>query len=137
MLTSRCKKCKKKIPYGEKYCEDCAKEIGKKNRDHIKKYKIELEESDKILKTSEWKRTRNLILDRDKMCILCAKRGHITTEKLQVHHIRKRVDAPELAYDPTNLICLCKSCHEEVEEMASEDQKELFKEQLSDIYYEL
>lgn len=135
MLTSRCSKCRKKIPYGEHLCKACSLEKGKKNREHIKKYNQKLEESDKLLKTQAWRKTRRLIIDRDKFCVLCAKKNIIETRNLQVHHIQKRVDAPDLVYDPLNLITLCKKCHEEVEEMSVKDQKELFKDSLKNIDY--
>lgn len=137
MLTTRCSKCRKKIPYGQRLCKACSLEKGKENREHIKKYNQNLKESDDLLKTQAWKKTRNLIIDRDKFCVLCSQRNTIETRNLQVHHIRKRVDAPELMYDPENLVTLCKKCHEEVEEMPVRDQKELFKYSLKDIDYRL
>lgn len=66
---------------------------------------------------------------RDKCCLNCLReRNFIETRNLQVHHIVKRVDDYSKIYDVSNLITLCRTCHDEVEEMPVEVQKEIFKD---------
>jgi hypothetical protein len=49
-----------------------------------------------------------LIYSRDnRQCAICSYKGH----KLEIHHIVKRSDDISLAYEPTNVITLCKTCH--------------------------
>ena len=45
------------------------------------------------------------------MCEVCKAEGRITTESLEVHHIEKLKDAPQLSLDDYNLICLCYTHH--------------------------
>lgn len=68
----------------------------------IRKYKHERVERWK----TEWHFARAVIeLDGGK-CKLCN-----SAEELHVHHIIPRRMRPDLAYDPDNLITLCRSCH--------------------------
>ena len=62
-------------------------------------------------KTARWKRTREKILRRDMyMCRECRRYGRLT-EAAEVHHIRHADTAPELFYTESNLVSLCKKCH--------------------------
>lgn len=65
------------------------------------------------LNTVRWKKLRSLIIKRDKgYCQRCfIKYGNINGENLQVHHIKPRIDYPELIWEETNLITLCKTCN--------------------------
>lgn len=61
--------------------------------------------------SAKWKHLRKKILRRDKyMCQRCKRYGRLV-EAVEVHHIEHLEDCPERAYDPTNLISLCKACH--------------------------
>lgn len=54
-----------------------------------------------------WKALRQAALRRDGwQCVQCGARG-----RLEVDHIRPVKDAPELAFDLSNLQVLCPSCH--------------------------
>jgi len=56
---------------------------------------------------TEWNRVRREILERDAFrCQDCG--AH---KNLCVHHVKDKSKFPELTYEPTNLITLCKSCH--------------------------
>ena len=62
--------------------------------------------------SEKWKRLRLRILRRDKyQCRICSRYGRIR-EATDVHHIIHSDERPDLAYDPSNLISLCHSCHE-------------------------
>ena len=51
---------------------------------------------------------RKMILIRDNYtCYNCKS----TIQSLHVHHIKSRMEYPELLYDENNCITLCKSCH--------------------------
>ena len=56
---------------------------------------------------TEWNRVRKDVLERDKYrCQDCG--NH---KGLCVHHIKPKAYFPDLTYEPSNLITLCKSCH--------------------------
>lgn len=60
----------------------------------------------------KWKRKREHILRRDGYhCQECMRYGKFTVQATEVHHIKHYEDYPELALVDTNLISLCKSCH--------------------------
>ena len=57
--------------------------------------------------TRRWRAVRVHVLDRDGWrCAQCGRAG-----RLEVHHVRKAADAPELAFAPDNLTTLCYTCH--------------------------
>lgn len=61
--------------------------------------------------TAKWKRKRQKILRRDRYkCKECQRYGRIR-EAVEVHHIKHLEDYPELAYDDSNLVSLCRDCH--------------------------
>ena len=49
------------------------------------------------------------------LCEVCKLEGRYVYDRLETHHIIKLIDAPELALEDTNLICLCRNCHEKAE----------------------
>ncbi|WP_061464032.1 HNH endonuclease [Peribacillus simplex] len=79
-----------------------------------RKHKAEIERN-KELTTTKWKKFRQMILDRDGAhCQRCvAKYSEITTANLQVHHIKPRIDYPELMYEASNCVTLCRQCNTE------------------------
>ena len=60
------------------------------------------------------------------LCELCWHEGRITTSSLETHHIEKLTERPDLAMEESNLICLCRHCHERAEK--GEVHKYLLKE---------
>ena len=62
--------------------------------------------------SDKWKKLRLRILRRDKyQCRICRRYGRLTPAT-EVHHILHTDERPDLAYDPSNLLSLCHSCHE-------------------------
>lgn len=60
----------------------------------------------------EWRKlAKSVIKSARKECALC-KKEHRLTRATTVHHIRHLKDAPELAYERSNLMPLCHDCHE-------------------------
>lgn len=120
-MKTRCRGCRSLIDYGETYCDKCYSAVIKAKKDGLKNKRVEA-----TTKSSRWKAVRRRILLRDKCCILCLNRDkYINLHNLQVHHIVKRVDDEDLIYEPSNLVTLCRNCHEEVELLPPEKQKEL------------
>lgn len=124
-MKTRCRNCRTLIDYGNTYCSRCEERF-KKQR---KQYTTErVKEADKYTKTSTWKALRKEIIIRDNgCCVLCFLRGRVEYRQLQVHHIVKRVDNLDLAYERNNLVTLCRTCHEEVEKLSPQKQRELLK----------
>jgi 5-methylcytosine-specific restriction endonuclease McrA len=64
-----------------------------------------------FLETSEWKRLRYSILERDGFrCTICG-RDSADGVKLQVDHLKPRSLYPELEKDPANLATKCADCN--------------------------
>lgn len=122
-MKTRCRSCRTLIDYGNTYCDKCEESYNKKR----KQYTTErTKEADKYTKTATWQSLRKEIIIRDKgCCVLCFIRGRIEYRQLQVHHIVKRVDDISLAYERSNLVTLCRCCHEEVEKLSPARQREL------------
>ena len=57
-----------------------------------------------------WRRTRLAFLAEHPLCQDCEAAGRLTPAT-EVHHVAKRADAPERAFDMDNLRALCRSCH--------------------------
>lgn len=126
-MFTRCSRCRKKIEFGKSLCNEC---YSKKNKDTKKRIN---KDAEKHTKTSKWQSVRRKVLLRDKgLCYLCLLRGRIENRRLEVHHIKKRddlVNTPEehLIYDMSNLVTVCRPCHEELEKLSVVKQKELLK----------
>jgi hypothetical protein len=59
---------------------------------------------------SAWKELAKAILKRDNYtCFKCG-----ANSKLEVHHIKKWSRYPNLRFEPTNLITVCKKCHKKI-----------------------
>lgn len=70
-------------------------------------------DKDNPLKTTRWTKLRKKILKRDKyLCQRCLiKYEIINPRQLQAHHIKSRRDFPQLVFDESNIICVCKTCN--------------------------
>lgn len=132
-MKTRCVKCRKLIEYGNSYCEKCYSTLLKVRKNSTKNKRIE-----STTKSAQWKAVRRQVLLRDKCCVLCLKRrGYFELRTLQVHHIIKRVEDESLIYDPSNLVTLCRSCHEEMEKLSVSKQRELLGEYKKEISYSI
>ena len=58
---------------------------------------------------------------------MCLVNGYSELRNLQVHHLRKRNDRPDLSYDMDNLITLCETHHKQLEDLPYEEQIKLLK----------
>lgn len=123
MIKTRCRRCKKLIEFKTTYCKECNVKVNslKKNSLSLKNKEVEA-----TTKSARWKSLRAEIIRRDKgCCVLCFQRKIITYRTLQVHHIVKRINDPSLIYEPSNLVTVCRSCHEEIEELSPAKQRAL------------
>lgn len=124
-MKTRCRNCRTLIDYGKTYCSKCEEKVKKQRKQYTTE---KVREADKYTKTATWQSLRKEIIMRDKgCCVLCLLRGRIEYRQLQVHHIVKRVDNLSLAYERSNLVTLCRTCHEEVEKLSPNKQRELLK----------
>ena len=97
-----CKYCGK--IHDSKY--DCGKKPKKKKRRSIQ---------NDFRNTKDWRRKAKEIKQRDVyLCALCAAKGRITPGE-EVHHIEPLEECYDRRLDNTNLITLCRKCHEECE----------------------
>lgn len=78
-----------------------------------KQWKENNRESERIISSRKWGKFRLQIIERDNYhCQRCLhKYGRIETTRLEVHHIRPRSKYPELIFERTNVITLCKTCN--------------------------
>lgn len=125
---SYCKYCGKKVWYGNNKCVACVSkyenhQLGLKRTEETKtKMKQIWQERLEQWKKEGWipkiyrgknsvesKEYIKKVLKRDDYtCQICSHRGG---SNLDIHHIKKISEYPELAYDLNNGITLCKSCH--------------------------
>src|SRR4051812_16494229 len=69
---------------------------------------------DRIRSSNRWQRLRRLYMAAHPLCERCLSLG-ITTAAEQVHHkVPLRID-PSLAFTESNLMSVCRPCHEIVE----------------------
>jgi 5-methylcytosine-specific restriction endonuclease McrA len=83
------------------------------HRDHTRICVIDAEEASRIRSGVAWQKLRDALRHQRPLCALCNR----WTE--HIHHIVPLVEAPELAYTPSNLAPLCRLCHGRVEAMTT------------------
>ena len=108
----------------KKICNKCGKIIGyteechcKKNKKRLKPQIQEVEKEDLITKHKyKWWKLRDEIIKRDDgFCQRCYYKYNILNDKrLEVHHIKSRKNYPELTFDKSNLITICRTCNAQV-----------------------
>lgn len=131
-MKTRCNKCRKLIDYGNSLCSECNSKVTKERKKNLKD-----KNADKHIRSYRWKKVRVQILLRDKSCVLCKRRGFISYKELSVHHIVKRTDDITLAYEPTNLVTVCPTCHEELEKLSPAKQRQLLGDEIKGIGFYL
>lgn len=72
-------------------------------------------EYDKIRKSIKYKEWRNKIFKRDNYTCQECKCKESVSGKLNAHHIKQFAKYPELRFDLTNGITLCKTCHKKTD----------------------
>lgn len=93
--------------------ETCSCKKNQNRNEYQKQYYEKNKEVLKPLSSGRWKKLRSLIIKRDQgVCQRCLiKYGIINSNNLQVHHIKPRIEYPELMFEESNLITLCKTCN--------------------------
>jgi len=104
-----CSSCGKRIPFNE----TCSCKNNTNRNEYQKNYYKKNKDILKPLSTARWRRLRSLIIKRDRgICQRCFVKFNIVNgNDLQVHHIKPRIEYPELIFDETSLITLCKTCN--------------------------
>ncbi|WP_045522758.1 HNH endonuclease [Neobacillus niacini] len=108
-----------------KICSNCNKRILQKevckckkawNKTVSNEKNQQYADEKKFFNSIRWKKLRWGILDRDEgVCMRCLiKFNLIKTSTLEAHHIKSRKNYPELRWDESNLVTLCKSCNTEL-----------------------
>lgn len=68
-----------------------------------------------IRSSSKWTRLSRQIRRERPICEECLKKGGPLKPSQEVHHVVKVRSNPNLAFDPANLMALCRECHLEIE----------------------
>lgn len=107
-MKTLCSGCNKLIPL-DTICE--CKKIQYKQ--YSKDYAKRNVEKVRTIKSGRWKSFRQQIIKRDGgHCQRCIRKYNlITTSNLEVHHIKPRDKYPELTFEETNCVTLCKTCN--------------------------
>ena len=72
---------------------------------------------DKLRSTSRWQKKREEVREAAAyLCEVCRDEGVYNNKGIEVHHITKLRDRPDLLLDNENLICLCRQHHELADE---------------------
>ncbi len=105
-----CAMCKRVIGK-TKYCEHC-KPIADQ-RDMFKKKAAERWRGNSGDRgyDREWQKVRRIKISSDPLCEMCERKGQIISAVL-VHHIQPVDVIPLLRLDMSNLMSLCRHCHE-------------------------
>lgn len=75
---------------------------------------IQRDEIEKFYKTTIWKKLRLEVLEKNNYdCEHCKSKGEANKANT-VHHIKHLKQCPELALDKSNLMAVCKECHNEL-----------------------
>ena len=69
-------------------------------------------EYDRLIKSDQWREIREVIIKRDKSCVICG-----TTEYLQVHHRKYSSPMINNFFNPDCLTTMCYECHDKVTDM--------------------
>jgi len=94
------------------YCAYCGKKlIGKQRKWCSRKCQDEVYEKFVAPTIKDWNAIRKRVLKRDNWT--CSQCGHISKEnyEMEVHHVKKVKDYPELEFEASNCITLCYKCH--------------------------
>ena len=103
----------------------------KKKRKNYVKNSESVKRRQEIYNTSKWRELRNGYFIQHPLCELCLQNGK-TVAGEDVHHIISpfhQEDTAYFAYNPNNLLTLCKQCHSYI-------HKEHLEETLYNIFYE-
>ena len=60
---------------------------------------------------SKWKRLSQAKRAANPLCEICEKDGYVVPAT-EVHHIKPVCDYPDLKYEWTNLVSICRTCHQ-------------------------
>lgn len=72
---------------------------------------------DKLRSTKRWTNKSIEIREASNyLCSVCLDKGIINYDNVEVHHIEKLQDQPDLLLENDNLICLCKVHHKQADE---------------------
>ena len=107
-----CRHCNKIVDELNHNCSGKEKQRLQYNK-YKRNYYQENKETVAELTSRKWRKFRKNILSRDNnMCQRCLiKHGIINGDNLEAHHIKPRVDYPELMYDENNVVTVCKTCN--------------------------
>ena len=78
---------------------------------HRRRYKDKRQSSHQRGYTWRWRQFALRYLQANPFCVDCLGHGK-ATDANEVHHIKKQADYPELKYELSNLMALCKTCHD-------------------------
>lgn len=71
---------------------------------------------DKLRSSTRWTNKSIEIREASKyLCSVCLDQGILNYEDIEVHHIEKLQDRPDLLLENENLICLCKKHHKQAD----------------------
>lgn len=112
---------------GYKACSRCGK-IHKQGFNCTKGKIYQGGEERKLRNTYKWEKKSQEIRDRsNRLCAVCRDLGIYTYNDIEVHHIEKVKDRPDLLLVDENLICLCQEHHKQA------DKGEIDKEYLKSL----
>lgn len=98
-----------------KSCSRCGKIHDYNHNCYINKSKIK-NDVDKLRSTYKWQLKVEEIKDASNyLCAVCRDNNVYTYNTLEIHHIEKLQQRPELFLDDNNLICLCKKHHKDAD----------------------
>ena len=66
----------------------------------------------KLRNRNKWhEKARQIKEAAQSLCEVCRREGRYRYDNLEIHHIEKLTERPDLLLEDSNLVCLCQECH--------------------------
>ena len=105
--------CQRTAPKGERYCDKCRDKAQQREAQQKREWEQQRGTSGQRGYDYRWQLFRKSYLTQHPLCVLCSENGEAETAN-EIHHEKPIATHPELQYDETNLMALCKSCHNSI-----------------------
>ena len=116
-------RCRKKMPYGTKWCEECEPKV-KAERNKNSRFTRD-KATEEFYNSSAWRKKRDEVMkDNHYLCYVC-KLNKRYERANEVHHIKNLKNHIDLGLEDDNLVCLCYAHHDEVHENKLQSLEEI------------
>lgn len=113
---------------GHKLCEVHLQESKEKQKQYEaerRPFRNAVRRNTAFYRTTEWKQIRNEVLEAyNNKCCLCGKTAEESGHPLEIHHKIPPAGNPDLFFDSSNCVPLCKEDHARITQKETEERKQ-------------